>query len=91
MPFNERPTLLYAGDGVSDLSAATETDLLFAKAGKGMSSPHDQERIADPSDLITYCQRQGMPYTVFENWSSILATTKDILSGNKHVKKEQKE
>ena len=31
----KRPTLLYAGDGVSDLSAARETDLLFAKKGKG--------------------------------------------------------
>ena len=29
------PTLFYAGDGVSDLSAAKETDLLFAKADKG--------------------------------------------------------
>lgn len=28
--------MFYAGDGVSDLSAAKETDLLFAKAGKGM-------------------------------------------------------
>lgn len=27
--------MLYAGDGVSDLSAAAETDLLFAKEGKG--------------------------------------------------------
>lgn len=27
--------MFYAGDGVSDLSAAKETDLLFAKAGKG--------------------------------------------------------
>ncbi|KAL4933873.1 uncharacterized protein BDV17DRAFT_278930 [Aspergillus undulatus] len=66
VPFNERPTLLYAGDGVSDLSAASETDLLFAKKGK---------------DLVTYCERRGMPYTTFENWSSILDTTKDILSG----------
>lgn len=30
-----RPTMFYAGDGVSDLSAAKETDLLFAKADKG--------------------------------------------------------
>lgn len=29
--------MFYAGDGVSDLSAAKETDLLFAKAGKGES------------------------------------------------------
>lgn len=27
--------MFYAGDGVSDLSAAKETDLLFAKAGRG--------------------------------------------------------
>ena len=32
-------------------------------------------------DLVTYCQRKGMPYTTFENWSTILSTTKDILSG----------
>ena len=31
----DRPIILYAGDGVSDLSAAKEADLLFAKAGKG--------------------------------------------------------
>ena len=31
----DRPTMLYAGDGVSDLSAARETDLLFAKKGMG--------------------------------------------------------
>jgi 2-hydroxy-3-keto-5-methylthiopentenyl-1-phosphate phosphatase len=36
LPKGERPILLYAGDGVSDLSAAAETDLLFAKKGKGM-------------------------------------------------------
>ncbi|KAI9376005.1 HAD-like domain-containing protein [Aspergillus egyptiacus] len=75
VPFDKRPTLLYAGDGVSDLSAASETDLLFAKAGR---------------DLITYCEREGMPYTIFEDWSSILVTTKDILSGKTVVKKEQK-
>lgn len=27
--------MFYAGDGVSDLSAAKETDLLFAKKGMG--------------------------------------------------------
>lgn len=36
LPENERPTMFYAGDGVSDLSAAKETDLLFAKKGHGM-------------------------------------------------------
>lgn len=37
LPDSIRPTLLYAGDGISDLCAAAETDLLFARAGKGMS------------------------------------------------------
>ncbi|KAI9821874.1 MAG: hypothetical protein M1827_002456 [Pycnora praestabilis] len=72
MPENERPTLLYAGDGVSDLSAAQETDLLFAKKGH---------------DLVTFCEKEGMPFTVFEDWKSILATTKDINSGKTSVKK----
>lgn len=35
LPKEQRPTLFYAGDGVSDLSAAQETDLLFAKKGRG--------------------------------------------------------
>ncbi len=35
----EKPTMLYAGDGVSDLSAAQETDLLFAKKGMGELQP----------------------------------------------------
>lgn len=34
-PDEQRPTMFYAGDGVSDLSAARETDLLFAKKGRG--------------------------------------------------------
>lgn len=43
LPAAERPVLFYAGDGVSDLSAAKETDLLFAKAGKRrpISCPFD--------------------------------------------------
>ena len=35
LPAEMRPTLFYAGDGVSDLSAASQTDLLFAKKGHG--------------------------------------------------------
>ncbi|KAL9037550.1 MAG: hypothetical protein Q9180_003656 [Flavoplaca navasiana] len=75
-PNEPRPTMLYAGDGVSDLSAARETDLLFAKKGH---------------DLITYCEREGIPFTVFEDWQSILATTKDILQGRKSLKSVAKE
>ena len=35
LPDSIRPIMFYAGDGVSDLSAAKETDLLFAKKGHG--------------------------------------------------------
>jgi len=70
-PGKPKPTLLYAGDGVSDLSAARETNLLFAKAGH---------------DLITYCEREDIPFTVFQDWSSILEMTKEILEGKTDVK-----
>jgi 2,3-diketo-5-methylthio-1-phosphopentane phosphatase len=72
----ERPVYLYAGDGVSDLSAARETDLLFAKKGR---------------DLVTYCEREGVPFTVFEDWGSILGTTRDIFEGKTSVKKVAQE
>ncbi|KAK5085626.1 hypothetical protein LTS08_002909 [Lithohypha guttulata] len=68
---DSKPTLLYAGDGVSDLSAARETDLLFAKEGH---------------DLIVYCEREGIPFTTFKDWSSILQETKEIWSGAKSVR-----
>ncbi|PSS10782.1 hypothetical protein M430DRAFT_53326 [Amorphotheca resinae ATCC 22711] len=76
LPDAERPTLFYAGDGVSDLSAAKETDLLFAKKGH---------------DLVTYCVREKVPFTLFEDWSTILATVKDIVAGKTTVKKVSEE
>ena len=64
LPSEQRPTMFYAGDGVSDLSAAKETDLLFAKKGE---------------DLVTYCARQDIPFTAFVDWKSITETVKDIV------------
>ena len=86
-----RPTLLYAGDGVSDLSAAAETDLLFAKKGKGAFTKiwHWGLHYVVTntfSDLVTFCEREKIPFTLFESWESILATTKDILGGKVSVK-----
>jgi len=72
LPESERPIMFYAGDGVSDLSAAKETDLLFAKKGH---------------DLIQYCLRENVPFTQFEDWSSITATVKDIVTGKTTVEK----
>lgn len=56
--------LLFAGDGVSDLSAARETDLLFAKRGR---------------DLVAYCEREGVPFTEFGDWGEILEVTRGIV------------
>jgi 2,3-diketo-5-methylthio-1-phosphopentane phosphatase len=64
LPADQRPTLFYAGDGVSDLSAARETDLLFAKTGR---------------DLVSYCVREDVPFTLFEDWSDILQKVRDIV------------
>lgn len=99
--------MFYAGDGVSDLSAAKETDLLFAKKGHGKRTisqihiqpgpppkntsnfnPNRQQEVTDkrlPLDLITYCVRESVPFTVFEDWSSILADVKKVVAGETTV------
>ncbi|OBT75324.1 hypothetical protein VF21_04663 [Pseudogymnoascus sp. 05NY08] len=71
LPADQRPTMFYAGDGVSDLSAAKETDLLFAKKGH---------------DLVTYCVKQHVPFYEFEDWTTILTQVQSIVSGAKSVK-----
>ncbi|CAR30527.1 hypothetical protein ACU8KH_06119 [Lachancea thermotolerans] len=67
----EHPTYFYCGDGVSDLSAAKECDLLFAKRGK---------------DLVTYCKRQDVPFHEFDTYEDILKSMKQVLAGEKTVK-----
>ncbi|CCH60934.1 hypothetical protein TBLA_0D04380 [Henningerozyma blattae CBS 6284] len=67
----ERPVYFYCGDGISDLTAAKECDLLFAKAGK---------------DLITFCKKQNVPYHEFNTWDDILRSMKAVLNGEKTVK-----
>ncbi|OBA20061.1 hypothetical protein METBIDRAFT_79365 [Metschnikowia bicuspidata var. bicuspidata NRRL YB-4993] len=62
------PPLFYCGDGVSDLSAAKETNLLFAKHGK---------------DLITYCRRENIPYTEFNDFADIFSKIRSIVEGGK--------
>lgn len=65
------PRLFYCGDGVSDLSAAKETDLLFAKHGK---------------DLITYCRREDIPYTEFNDFADIFLKIQSIVDDGKDYK-----
>lgn len=64
LPEGERPILFYAGDGVSDLSAARETDLLFAKQGR---------------DLVNWCVKEDVPFTVFDDWETIVSGVQKIV------------
>ncbi|KAK7956285.1 2-3-diketo-5-methylthio-1-phosphopentane phosphatase [Apiospora aurea] len=66
----ERPVMFYAGDGVSDLSAAKETDLLFARAGR---------------DLVIYCEREKVPFTVFHSFSDIHKIVQSVVEGKQTV------
>lgn len=67
---DSKQKLFYCGDGVSDLSAAKETDLLFAKRGK---------------DLVTYCQRENVPFTQFDSFKDILEDIESVLSNEKTI------
>jgi 2-hydroxy-3-keto-5-methylthiopentenyl-1-phosphate phosphatase len=49
---DKRPILFYAGDGVSDLSAAKESDLLFAKAGHGKHALALDTIVRSKADLL---------------------------------------
>lgn len=44
-----------------------------------------RELTLTPADLVTYCEREKIPYTIFEDWSSILSTTMDIYKGRTTV------
>ncbi|OAA66783.1 HAD-like domain protein [Niveomyces insectorum RCEF 264] len=65
-----RPTIFYAGDGVSDLSAAHESDLMFAKAGK---------------DLVAYCRRENVPFVEFNDFADIDRTVRAVVEGRTTV------
>ncbi|KAH3687757.1 hypothetical protein WICPIJ_001254 [Wickerhamomyces pijperi] len=67
---NKSQILFYCGDGVSDLSAAKETDLLFAKRGK---------------DLVTYCKRENVTFKQFDSFEDILKSIQDVISGKTTV------
>lgn len=37
---------------------------------------------ADPAtDLVTYCEKESVPFTAFDDFSSILSVVKDVVSG----------
>lgn len=69
----DKVPLFYCGDGVSDLSAAKETDLLFAKEGR---------------DLITYCERENIAYVEFKDFQDIQAGVEKYMKAHNKPLKE---
>ncbi|KAL9934973.1 hypothetical protein V8E36_006049 [Tilletia maclaganii] len=64
----QRPTIFFAGDGVSDMSAARHADVLFVKDQKD-------------NDLATYCRKNGIPFKLFKDWTVIRDEVKKVLDG----------
>ena len=53
--------VVYAGDGISDLEASRQADLVFAHR-----------------TLARYCDQEGIPYTPFQDYKSVLLTVRDL-------------
>jgi hypothetical protein len=45
-----------------------------------------QQPLTFAVDLISYCARENVPFTVFEDWSDILKEVKRIVAGETTVK-----
>lgn len=110
----DRPVMFYAGDGVSDLSAAKETDLLFAKAGRGelavflsfflsflpfslnswavelFADEPSSSSSSSRADLVDYCERENVPFTVFNDFGDIHKVVKDVVDGKVSVQEAAK-
>jgi 2,3-diketo-5-methylthio-1-phosphopentane phosphatase len=58
-------TIIFVGDGISDLSAAKEAHLVFAREGK---------------DLQKWCKSENIPCTPFTDFSIIIETIKTLIN-----------
>jgi 2-hydroxy-3-keto-5-methylthiopentenyl-1-phosphate phosphatase len=61
LPADRRPTVFFAGDGVSDASAAGESDILFVKV-----------RPDKGNDLMKHCKREAIPFVPFHDFSDVV-------------------
>lgn len=62
------PLIIFAGDGISDMSAAAHADLLYVK--------NKQD-----NDLKQYCERKQIPFTLFDSWIKIKDQLVEINEG----------
>lgn len=59
------PLLFFAGDGISDMSAASHADVLFVK---------DKQ----DNDLATYCENRKIGYHLFKDWTVVKAMLEKV-------------
>lgn len=72
-----RPTILFCGDGVSDLSAAKAADLLFVKVVPGHTN-----------DLAVHCDREKIPYVAFEHFEQVKEVVARLVEGKSTIQEE---
>ncbi|KAI8977059.1 HAD-like domain-containing protein [Mycotypha africana] len=65
---------VFCGDGVSDISAARNADVLFARNGR---------------DLVTYCNRHDIPYIGFDTFEEIEKVVADLAEGRVKLERDQ--
>lgn len=65
----EMPLIVFIGDGVSDLAAASQADILFARQGL---------------PLEDYCIKYRIPYIPYKNFGDIEEELDNLVVGNKY-------
>ncbi|CEP09388.1 hypothetical protein [Parasitella parasitica] len=71
---SDETIFVFCGDGVSDISAARHADVLFARNGR---------------DLVTYCDRHGIPYIGFDSFKEVEKVVKDLAEGRSKLQKDE--
>lgn len=62
-----------------------------AMVGRTGSTLFRNQTLIVPLDLINYCAKENVPFTVFEDWSSILEKVKELVAGKTTVHEAAKE
>jgi len=74
LPQGHRPIIFFAGDGVSDMSAASSADVLFVKLNPEGSN-----------DLAEHCAKNNIPYVPFLDFTQVQAVIEQVVKGTTTV------
>jgi 2,3-diketo-5-methylthio-1-phosphopentane phosphatase len=70
-----QPLIVFIGDGVSDLAAASQADILFARRGLALEE---------------YCIEHRIPYIPYDRFNEIIVDVQLLVKGNKYHDPEAK-